>query len=296
LNETFEYFLDLYQSTTGRNIVALEQMLPIAEAYGATELVAYIEEAIESNRETRDMEGRWDRDRHIDEMARVEAHEISPELDKVVGAIHTQLESIAKAFPGRPRGDAAAELLEQLFPEGAGGYTNRPFEDKLSGVRFLLGQFDGGWRDEVEMLGIGPSVERLREVADEFEEALRADDGPDPLSWDEVLEARQEAQEAMLRVVAKTLGTFASASDDEARRELLAPIREQDERIGEFHRNQRGVRDVDPETGEEEEDVDPETEDDKTEVERETDDQEKSDAETEEEKPEEETKDGGVTD
>ncbi len=275
VDDTFEYFLDLYQSTTGRSIWALEQMLSIAEAYGATEVMAYIEEAIEVNREARDMEGRWDRDRHVDEMARVEAHEISPELDKVVGAIHTQLESIAKAFRERPRGETAAELRKQLFPDGAGGYTNRPFEDKLSGVRFLLEQFDGDWRDEVETLGIVPSVERLREVADDFEEALISDDGPDPVSWDQVLEARQKGQEAVLRVVAKVLGTFASDSDAEARRELLAPIREQDERIGELHRNQRGVKDVDPDTGEEE-----------PEVERETDD---------EERPDEETEDEGVT-
>jgi hypothetical protein len=219
VDDTFEYFLDLYQSTTGRSIWALRQMLEIARAYGATEVVRYIEEAIEANLEARNMEGRWERDRQVDEMARVEAHEIRPELDKVVGAIHTQLESIGKAFRERPRGETADELREQLFPEGAGGYTNRPFEDKLSGVRFLLEQFDGDCRDEVETLGLGPSVERLREVADEFYEALSSDDGPDPVSWDEVREARQEGQEAVMRVIAKVLGTFASASDAEARRD-----------------------------------------------------------------------------
>lgn len=251
VDETFDYFLELYQSTTGRNIVALEQMLPIAAEHDAPEVFACIEQALEVNGWTREKELMWNRDRQVDEMARAEAKEISHELDQVVGAFFRQIQSIETAFSGRPRGETVVELREQLFPEGAAGYTKQPFEDKLSAIRFLLEQFDEEWREEVESLGMGPSVERLRELADEFEEALRLDDARDPLSWDEVREAKGAAREEMLRVVAKVLGTFASDSDAEARRELLAPIREQDERIAELHRQRRGVTDVDPETGEE---------------------------------------------
>jgi hypothetical protein len=243
---------NFYQIPTGRRLLALRQVLEIAEARGDTGIAEAVRRALEINRRARNMEGRWRRDRHRDQMTRREAAEIDKKLDRAVGALHRQLEDVRELFAEEPRGETAETILQHLFPEGAGAIVTMAFEEELGTVQYILGKLEEEWAEDLEQLGVAPTVDRLAELNDEFADALA---GPDheEVSWDQVREAGRDGQEAMLHVVGKIVGEYGTDSRDdiEARRELLGPILEQNERVGELYSRQHQVSDVDPETGEE---------------------------------------------
>ncbi len=251
-NGSLKPYTNFYKSTNGRRIFALRQSLAVARKFGDEEIVEVIERAIEINLDSREKENVWRRARQLGEYSRTRANEIDNELDRTIGALHTQLQNIRSVYHDQPRGEQAAEILATLFPEGAGPITTLSFEDELSTVQYILESLEGRWGRDLAALGIEPLVEQLDRLADQFEDALANYDRR-PVGWDEVREADERGQEAMLQVVVKVLGTYPTRSDEdvEARSELLEPILEQNARIGELHRNDRTVTDVDPETGEE---------------------------------------------
>ncbi len=244
-------YIDLYRSTPGRRIFALLETEPIAEEGGDDEIVAAIEQAIAINRNSRNVEGEWRRSRNIDELSRRRAAEIDNVIDRTLGALYRKLQMTRRTFSGERLGELARRIIEELLPEGAGPITSMNFEDELASVRFIVERLENDWTQEIDQLGVRHEVEKLSAEADRFEQAL-GQSGNRTTSWDEVRELDRKGQEAMMRVVAKILGKYADPGDVERRSRLLAPIMEQNERIGELHKRDRRVTDVDPETGEEE--------------------------------------------
>lgn len=243
---------DFYQIPTGRRRLALRQVLEIAEARGDTAIAEAVRWALEINLRAHDLEGRWRHERHRDQMTRREAAEIDKKLDRAVGSLHRQLQDIRELFADEPRGETAETILQRLFPEGAGAIVTMPFEEELGAVEYILGQFEEHWEEDLEDLNVTATVDRLDDLADEFADALAGSDREE-VTWDQVREATQRGQEAMLSVVGKIVGEYGTDSDDDvaARRELLGPILAQNERVGELYSRQHQVSDVDPETGEE---------------------------------------------
>jgi hypothetical protein len=255
MSNLLERTLDFRGLTPGRRIVATRQtrelvkMLPDEKV--DQDLIDAIDVSLETNEEAREKHNWWRRDRQVDEQARERANELDVEIDRTVGALHDTLKAKRKAFRGMDSGEAAAEILEKLFPDGAAGITTLPFEDELSAVRFVVEQLGDNWSDAVDELGVRSEVDRLSSLADQFADAL-TESAERNTTWDEVRAADQEGQKAMLRVVVEILGRFNRPDEIETARELLAPILEQDERVGDLHRRNRRISDIDPESGEEE--------------------------------------------
>lgn len=255
MTHLLERTLDFLGSTPGRRLVSLREtrdlvkMLP--DELVDEELLETLDDSIETNEEAHEKRNWWRRDRQVDEQARKRANELDVEIDRTVGALHDTLQAKRRVFRGMSTGEAAAEILETLFPEGAAGITTLPFEDELSAVRFLVDQLGDNWSDEVDDLGVGDEVDRLSSLADQFADAL-TESAERNVTWDEVRAANQEGQKAMLRVVAGILGRFNQPDEIETARELLAPILDQDERLSDLHSRNRRISDIDPESGEEE--------------------------------------------
>lgn len=252
MHATLSALFDFYQIPTGRRRLALRQVLEIAEARGDTAIAEAVRRALEINLRAHDLEGRWRHERHRDRMTRREAADIDKKLDRAVGALHRQLQDIRELFADEASGETAETILQRLFPEGAGAIVTMPFEEELGAVEYILGQLEEHWEDDLEDLGVASIVDRLDELAAEFADALAGSDREE-VTWDQVREATQRGQEAMLSVVGKIVGEYGTDSDDDvaARRELLGPILAQNERVGELYSRQHQVSDVDPETGEE---------------------------------------------
>jgi hypothetical protein len=245
-------YTNFYESTSGRRIFGLRQSLEVARKFGDEDIVEIIERAIKINLAARKKEVKWRKARQLGERSRTKANEIDVELDRAVGALHTQLQNIRSVYHDQPRGESAAELLSDLFPEGAGKITTMAFEDELSNVQYIVEHLRALGDDQLTDLGIEPLVDQLDRLADRFADAL-ANYEERPVGWDEVRAANEHGQEAMLQAVVKVLGTYPTQKkeDVEARSQILEPIIEQDERIAELHRNERAIKDVDPESGEE---------------------------------------------
>ena len=250
MHGTLSPYFDLYDFPTGRRLFALGEMRERAESVEDEELVGAIDRALEVNQRARHLEGQWRHARSVDQMARRRAAQIDNDLDRAVGALHSQLKAVAALFADEPKGRTASAMREELFPDGAGAITRMSFEEELSTVKYLLEQLSTEWGGDLADLEIKSTVEKLSSLADAFEDALA--EPPRSTTWDEVREARNRGQEAMLHAVATVLGKFGTDEDDaiEMRQRLLTPIRNQNERIGELHKRQRGLTDVDPETGE----------------------------------------------
>ena len=250
MHGTLSPYFDLYDFPTGRRLFALGEMRERAESVDDEELVEVIDRALEVNRRVRNLEGQWRHARSVDARTRKRAAQIDNDLDRAVGALHTQIKAVASLFADEPKGRIASVMREELFPDGAGAITRMSFEEELSAVKYLLERLTTEWSGDLADLEIKSTVEKLSSLAGAFEDALSQPSRS--TTWDEVREARSRGQETMLHAVAMVLGKFGTDEDDavETRQQLLAPIRNQNERIGDLHRRQRAVPDVDPETGE----------------------------------------------
>jgi hypothetical protein len=235
-----------------RAIFALSQGRDRAKARGADKIVDAIDKAIAANQEARDAEGEWRHARQVDDMSRREAAEIDHDLDRAVGALYRQLRDIKSLFDDEPKGETAARILEKLFPEGAAAITRMSFEPELGAVNYILDSLEEDWGNDLDDLDITSTVQRLDTLADQFEDALAKPDRAET-TWDEVREARKRGQDAMLHAVATVIAEYGTNEDAdiEARREILSPLLEQDERVSQLHAENRTVTGVDPESGEE---------------------------------------------
>lgn len=175
---------------------------------------------------------------------------------RLVSAIHTNAQSFVRSTDeSEPDAGEASHLLNDLFPRGPSDIVRQEFEDQAATVADFVRQLDGRFANLANTLGLAPLVRQLATANVGFMHALAvAPAGAMP--YDAIIAAENETQERLARLVISIAHTH-SGTDARAvtrRAQLLAPILEQDARIGDALRNRRAVRDVDPDTGEE---VDP---------------------------------------
>jgi hypothetical protein len=249
---TIGSYFNLYSFTPGRRLFALGQVRERAQGRGEEAIAGLCGEGIAVDTEAVNLARRWQGTRKVNEGARVEASEVDIKLDRTVSAIHSMLGTEASAFAGEPRGDAAETLMMKLYPDGVSPIVHSSHENQLATVDEMVSAFRGEFAPQVETLGMGHFVDRAAALADEFRSALGRS-ATREVSFDQVREARERGQEAMLRVFAAVLGRFnsSSESDTEARADLLGPIIKQNQRIGEYHSRRRRAPDVNGDTGEE---------------------------------------------
>lgn len=245
-------YFNLYQFPTGRCLFALQGVLGRARSRNLEAIAALCEGGIAEARRAVLLEAQWRRARGVQVGRRQRAVELDTEVDRLVGAIATQLGAVQRGFGATGLGAQATELLELVLPEGAVAITSMSYENELAACEVLLDDLTGKHAERVVSLGLSPFVERLRSLTGEFRQALE-DEVVREVTFDAVRQAQAEGQEALLRVVAKILGDHGGPSEEEValRQTLLGPILAQNRRLKERYASRRGSNDVNPETGEE---------------------------------------------
>ncbi len=240
-----------YDFPTGRRLFAMRELAAIAETKGLVDIQGLAEAAAEQAAHTAAREADWRRARTTTVGRRKRAGEVDAQMDRTLGALLTHLETKVHAFSAKRSGALASELIQQLFPAGAAAITSMTYEDELAACEVLYGELQAR-PEHVEALGLGDYVEQLGELIPAYREALTQESTRE-LSHDEVRAAQREGQELMLRAVAKVLGEFGGPGEEHQamRQQLLGAVYSQQRRMREHFANRRGVRDIDPETGEE---------------------------------------------
>ncbi|MEZ6187854.1 MAG: hypothetical protein R3F62_22945 [Planctomycetota bacterium] len=193
-------------------------------------------------REAQALEARWKGPRG-DVIYGPEARRLDAELDRVLGALDASLQLTLRAFgPGSPRGDAAVDARECLFPHGVAHVIRLPYVEAAEQVRRLLAQVDQDpeLAKSLGELGVAPLLERLREVHARYVQALRR---PPPLPFAEVQQAREALHERFCAVVALVVGLGALSEPGSAEAQALTRARhvvaEQNRALGIAHRRRR---------------------------------------------------------
>jgi len=240
--------LNLYVFSTGRRLVALQQVQKLASDRGLADLEAHVAAAIQHDRQTLALEKQWETSGAS--APKSEAARIDALVDRTLHALRDAAQAQAE---GSEPGDEIAEMtetfLKALFPAGVAAITNLSFVEELAVIDSMIIKLKGPLAPTVKELGLTRLAKRLTHLADEYRGAL-ADPSPG-LKFGDVRAARARGQEMLLEAVAMVLGKhpLSTHQDLASRTSLLGPILKQNEEIGQAVRARRALSDVDPATG-----------------------------------------------
>jgi len=250
----FTRFINLYRWPTGRRLFALSRMREIVGRVGLTDLVPWIEAALEADDETRRLELRW-RGASVQPVHGPRAAELDAELDRALSGLDEALGSRIKVHgPDSEPGRLAAELREEVFPRGVYAVTSLPYVEQHETVTVLAARLTDpdDLYGAVEALGLADDVMRIGALNVRYGGELQA---PAPrVGFEAVRAAREVGHTHLTRLVALVLAATAedTDADREVRAELLGPVVDQNEAVRRRYQRRRGVVDVDPTTGVEE--------------------------------------------
>ncbi|MFU8805682.1 MAG: hypothetical protein ACNA8W_17850 [Bradymonadaceae bacterium] len=256
---SLQVWFTLFIFTTARRLYTFSQVKRAAVEMGLTELASYITELIAEDEATMALEAEWNRGRKgRASTARGRAAEIDHSNDSLIGAIFSTVTRIKTTLnPSNPVHALAVEFLHHFFQDGASPVTRQTFEEQLVTMEKMLREWAGPFAEHVQKLQISLFVDQLKVQVPEFRTELENNPVPD-ISFSDVRVSRERGQENLNAVVARLLGEFYSTSPEhvEARRKLLGPVRDQNDRIAALRRTRRaGIPqhsiDVNPTTGEE---------------------------------------------
>ena len=243
--------LNLYVFSTGRRILAMTETKRIATTKGLTALVTHCDACVAHDREALQVEARWSSDKDAPQYA-PEAKQVDILVDVAIGALRDTVEAEARdASPGDTLAAEAAELGQELFPNGLTAITQASYPEELAQLQRLIACLQSAkWSNTVRELGLTRRLTRLIELESRYAVAVAAP--ATTVTFADVRNARAKGQNLMLQAVAMILGLHPgeSEADIASREELLGPILRQNEAIRVYLRARRNVEDVDPDTGE----------------------------------------------
>lgn len=155
-------------------------------------------------------------------------------VDARTRSVYKHLTSCVETFADDEKGKAAQRLLDAYFPEGLGVIITAPYEEELVMVEHIAEAFGGREAAVVDELGLRMFVDALEAVLPEYRDSLALED---LVTATEVAAARDEMHLLMLRVVATILADH--GDDVAAMRELLAPLDDQEKRLGQLYAARR---------------------------------------------------------
>lgn len=253
--ESVRDLFDMYEHTPGSLLFGLGGTRAAAVKRNLPEIVASCDTALAAAQTYFNTDAAWERTKNQPKaVGDGEAAALDPQIDRVVTGIQETAANLIRSLPeGHPLAIAGTEFLRKALPNGAEGITKLRHPEQLVAVQQLLGRCSDAndLLPYVQKLGLAPLVERLRELCVRFEAALRNPSAGET-TWDKLKAANFEAQERLAELVGKITGTFnlRTAEHIQARRDLLSPIMQQEERIAEARKQRRPLTDVDPNTGE----------------------------------------------
>ncbi len=254
---TLQQWFNLFIFTTARRIYTLTRVKQAAEELGHTEFAAFVGEKLLAERATFAMEAEWKRSRPTRvSKARGRSVEIDNSNDRLVGAIGSQVQKVIDSLnASHPVHKMALEFKYHFFSDGVASVTHQSFEEQLVTMEEMLVDLAGPFAEHVEKLNVGLFVDQLAIQVPEFGAELEAHPTTE-LSFDQIRAARDRGQEALLAVLGRGIGIYYGTSPEHVagRKQLLGPIREQNDRIAALRRSRRrnsAPIDIDPNTGEE---------------------------------------------
>lgn len=252
--ESVRDLFTMYEHTPGSLLFGLKGVRAAAVKRDLPQIVAACDKATNAAQQYYNTNAAWERTKNQPKSkGEGDAVALDPLVDRGVtgmqDAAYVPVRSLPKEHPLAVAGRA---FLQKALPNGAEGITKLAHAEELVAVQQLIVRCDDpkDLKPHVQTLGMSALVENLRELSVRFEGALRQP-ARGETSWDKVKATSVEAQECMLELVAKIVGTFNLRTPEhiEARAEMLFPIIEQDDRIAEARKQRRPVIDVDPVTG-----------------------------------------------
>jgi hypothetical protein len=238
--------MDLYKFSLGAIAYCVVRMETVLTDLGDDKAVQLAEEAKTKQERAQQLQYDWEKQKQGDSFRDEDARRLDDEIDKTLSSIAQTAEGLATVDVDSEPSRLAEEMLDGLFPSGVYHITSKSFDDQHTTVNALLERLDDDYREHVQKLNLEPSVQRLEELNDEFGEKL--DPSTREVEYDEVEAAKQEAEEAFHRLIARVMSEH--SRDMEAFNRIMAPVAEQTE-LARRHYQRRGtLPPVDPESGE----------------------------------------------
>jgi hypothetical protein len=253
-------FIRLYQLPSGRAAYAARQALAAAQGLGDTDAAARAEVSLLQASVTRDLELRH-RKAAVQPLYGPRAPELDAQLDRALSAMDTAISARLAIATGPDDADpaavAAARLQRELLPRGVSHVTSLSYVEEHESVTLLVKRLTSGGDASADAatLGLEPFIQRIQAVNAELGAELSKAAPPSTPTWDTIRAERAKLQAGLLSLVATVLGRYAGddAQSSTARDAILGPIWAQQQALAALFRSKRGVRDIDPTTGDEEE-------------------------------------------
>ena len=243
---------------TGRRRHAVRRVRVLAEAKQLTELVALCDTALSHDEGTANLQrSRAEalrRKQLESEGAKTRlsaAMRLDHQIDRALSAIDAKLAAeVAAADADSVETKSVTALRVELFPSGVNALTAASHAEAREAVADFLARAKEKQTQLVEY-GAGRLLARLEQLHGDFSAEL-ARETAEPVGADQIRKATRRGNQLLKRIVVSILnetGDDESAQQMAQRRELLAPILEQDAVMFQFNRQNRKPSDVEPETG-----------------------------------------------
>lgn len=238
----------IHRLPVGRRMFAMRKTVPLVE--GDPELLERVRASMTHDQAVLDGQTRWMQAKNMKDTAwPARVRELNSEHDSLIAAIENVLSGMAQGLAGTAKGEAAARVHAAMFPDGVVPLTHREFVVQREVTDTWLKRLRTEFSKDVEVATIGPMVDRLEAVNNEFGQLMDAHTPAQSMNYEDLQVADAKGQELMLAVVAKILGKY--DRDEVMRDQLLAPVLQQHNEVSKKRRQRRRPTDVNPTTGEE---------------------------------------------
>ncbi len=173
------------------------------------------------------------RDAQLEQRGEGRAGEVDAEADIILAGIHDTCRRYARRLPNSPKGKASKRILRACFRRGLAAVTNIPYEDELVLVEYIHERLTTDLAADAALLGMAPAVEELGEIVPLYRDALSLQE---KITAAQVAEAYEAMQVAYFRLAFAVVSMVENAEDRDA---LLAPIFDQDDRLGAIYAARR---------------------------------------------------------
>src|SRR5690554_3563334 len=248
----------LRQMGAGRHVFAMEQvrerMAQVTLSVPAWQdaVLAQIDKALGAGREALSTEFSYSQVKEGVSQSRGQAVALDNELDVLISDMRALV--VIRTRSAQPEVARAAKRIEQtLFRRGVAALTSLNFEGQLGVMEVMIEHFDGELRPDLEPVGLVADVQRFRDLVARFAEELGKEKAP-RTTWDQVVACREVLHEEVCLAFIMIMKAFSDLGNEagvQAREFILAPLREQQQRVLETQKRRRRVSDVDPQSGEE---------------------------------------------
>lgn len=241
----------LYVFSTGRRVFTFNRLIEVSRTWNSPFVAERVDWALAHDRNTITLERRWRRTRGKS-VARGRAVEIDNRIDHVISGMFQSVLLVRRPLDASdPVAIKADAFIDEHFSDGAEPITSAEFEDALAIIEDMNEDFSAMSSTDIQDLNIVPFVRQLAVLAPAFEAELTLPNTK--MRFSELRKARKEGQRRLNVVLSAITAAFHENTPEhvQAFNGLIAPILDQNQRVGARRKGPAVDVDVDPNTGEE---------------------------------------------